>query len=209
MFGNCIPTAVRMHILAELACFATPTQVVTSVKEKFGIEVSRQCVEAHHPERRAGAKLNPGLRALYYETRAKLLAELDDIGLASRAGRLRALDRMAGKAERMGTSRWPCSSSSRLRARSVSCFIDGMLRTGIVRSHGLLAMAGHRGTTHESSSQSQDRNDTNEGTHKKLLGKTRKGSITDIELFFYSASLLLPSSVEFSLISQGDFFVRS
>ena len=52
------------------------------VKEKFGIEVSRQCVEAHHPERRAGAKLNLALRALFYETRAKLWAELDDIGIA-------------------------------------------------------------------------------------------------------------------------------
>ncbi|WP_295993477.1 DUF2280 domain-containing protein [Rugamonas sp.] len=97
-----LPTAVRMHILTELACFATPTQVVESVKAVFAIEVSRQCVEAHHPERRAGAKLNPALCVLFYEARAKLLAELDDIGLASRAGRLRALDRMAGKAERMG-----------------------------------------------------------------------------------------------------------
>ncbi|NVD74529.1 DUF2280 domain-containing protein [Duganella sp. BJB1802] len=91
-----------MHILTELACFATPSQVADSVKEQFGVTVSRQCVEAHHPERRAGAKLNPALRVLFYETRAKLLVELDDIGLASRAGRLRALDRMAGTAEQMG-----------------------------------------------------------------------------------------------------------
>jgi hypothetical protein len=97
-----LPTAVRMHILTELACFAAPSQVAASVKEKYRIDVSRQCVEAHHPERKAGAKLNPALRALFYETRAKLWAELDDIGLASQAGRLRALDRMAGKAERMG-----------------------------------------------------------------------------------------------------------
>jgi len=91
-----------MHILTELACFATPMQVVTTVREKFGIEVSRQCVEAHHPERRAGAKLSPALCVLFYETRAKLLAELDNIGLASRAGRLRGLERMFEQAERMG-----------------------------------------------------------------------------------------------------------
>jgi len=97
-----LSTAVRMHILTELACFATPTQVATSVKEKFGVEVSRQCVEAHHPERRAGAKLNASLSALFYETRAKFLAELDDIGIAHQAYRLRGLERMLEQAERMG-----------------------------------------------------------------------------------------------------------
>jgi hypothetical protein len=91
-----------MHILTELACFATPTQVVTSVKEKFGIEVTRQCVEAHHPERRAGAKLNPALRALFYQTRAKLRAELDDIPIACQAYRLRRLERALELAESMG-----------------------------------------------------------------------------------------------------------
>lgn len=97
-----LPTAVRMHILTELACFATPSQVSASVKEKFGTDVSRQCVEAHHPERKAGAKLNPALRALFYETRAKLVAELDDIGIAHQAYRLRGLERMLERAERMG-----------------------------------------------------------------------------------------------------------
>lgn len=97
-----LPTAVRMHILTELACFATPVQVATTVKEKFGLEVSRQCVEAHHPERRAGAKLNPALRALFYETRAKLQEELDDIGIACQAFRLRQLERMLERAEGMG-----------------------------------------------------------------------------------------------------------
>ena len=91
-----------MHILTELACFGTPGQVAASVKEKFGIEVSRQCVEAHHPERRAGAKLNPALRALFYETRAKLWAELDDIPIACQTYRLRQLERMLERAENMG-----------------------------------------------------------------------------------------------------------
>jgi hypothetical protein len=91
-----------MHILTELACFATPTQVATSVKEKFGIEVSRQCVEAHHPERRAGTKLNPALRGLFYQTRAKLGAELYDIPIACQAYRLRQLERLLERAESMG-----------------------------------------------------------------------------------------------------------
>ena len=89
-------------ILTELACFATPSQVAASVKVKFGVEVSRQCVEAYYPERRAGAKLSPALRALFYETRVKLVAELDDIGMAHQACRLRGLVRMLEQAERMG-----------------------------------------------------------------------------------------------------------
>lgn len=97
-----LPKAVRMHILTELACFATPMQVVASVKERFGIDVSRQCVEAHHPERRAGAKLNPALCALFYETRAKLRAELDGIPIACQAYRLRQLERALERAESMG-----------------------------------------------------------------------------------------------------------
>jgi hypothetical protein len=91
-----------MHILTELACFGTPGQVAASVKERFGIEVSRQCVEAHHPERKAGAKLNPALRVLFYQTRARLLAELDGIAIAHRSYRLRGLGRMALQAEHMG-----------------------------------------------------------------------------------------------------------
>lgn len=97
-----LPKAVRMHILTELACFATPSQVAASVKEKFGVEVSRQCVEAHHPERRAGAKLSPVLCALFYETRARLRTELDDIPLACQSYRLKVLDRVAAQAEEMG-----------------------------------------------------------------------------------------------------------
>lgn len=97
-----LPKAVRMHILTELACFGTPGQVSASVKHRFGIEVSRQCVEAHHPERRAGAKLSPALRALFYETRGKLLLELDNIPIACRSYRLKVLERVAHQAEEMG-----------------------------------------------------------------------------------------------------------
>jgi hypothetical protein len=89
-------------MVVGLACDETPTRVAASVKADFGIEVSRQCVEAHHPERRAGAKLNPALCALFYETRARMRAELDAIGIAHRAVRLRQLERMLNRAEAMG-----------------------------------------------------------------------------------------------------------
>lgn len=97
-----LPTAVIMHIVIELACFDSPAQVAASVKEKFGLQLSRQHIEAYHPERTAGARLSAKWRTVFYDTRARLLAELDNIPIACRSYRLRVLDRVAGQAEEMG-----------------------------------------------------------------------------------------------------------
>jgi hypothetical protein len=97
-----IPTAVAIHILQGLACFDTPEQVAASVKVNFGLVLTRQRIEAWHPERRAGAKLGKRWRELFYETRARLLAELDNIPIACRSYRLKVLDRVAHQAEAMG-----------------------------------------------------------------------------------------------------------
>jgi hypothetical protein len=97
-----LPGHVCAHIVAALACYDTPEQVAASVKQQFGLALSRQRIEAWHPERRAGAKLGKRWRELFYETRGKLLAELDDIPIACQAYRLRVLDRVAARAEEMG-----------------------------------------------------------------------------------------------------------
>jgi hypothetical protein len=97
-----LPTAVKLHILTALACFDTPTQVAASVKQQFGLELSRQRIEAWHPERAAGARLDVIWREVFDTTRAKLLTELNSIPIAHKSYRLRQLDRMAGQAEDMG-----------------------------------------------------------------------------------------------------------
>lgn len=91
-----------MHIVIELACFDSPAQVAATVKEKFGVQLSRQRIEAYHPERAAGARLSAKWRAVFYDTRARLLAELDNIPIACQAYRLRVLERVAHQAEQMG-----------------------------------------------------------------------------------------------------------
>jgi hypothetical protein len=91
-----------MHIVIELACFDSPAQVAATVKEKFGVQLSRQRIEAYHPERAAGAKLGAKWRAVFYDTGARLLAELDNIPIACQAYRLRVLERVAHQAEEMG-----------------------------------------------------------------------------------------------------------
>jgi hypothetical protein len=103
-----LSTAVRMHILIGLACYDTPGQVATSVKERFGLVLSRQRIEAYHPERQAGARLKPQWRAVFMEARARFHAEISDIPIAHRAYRLRVLERMALQAEVMGNYALVC-----------------------------------------------------------------------------------------------------
>lgn len=97
-----LPATVTLCIVTELACFDSPAQVAATVKERFGLVLSRQRIEAYHPERLAGARLSERLCALFYETRARLLVELGTIGIAHQAYRLRGLERMLEQAERMG-----------------------------------------------------------------------------------------------------------
>lgn len=97
-----LPTAVKLHIITALACFESPTHVATSVKEQFGLVLSRQRIEAWHPERVAGAKLNAKWRDIFEGKRKRFFAELDNIPIAHRSYRLRQLDRILERAEDMG-----------------------------------------------------------------------------------------------------------
>ena len=90
---------VKAFIVQALACFDTPTQVASSVREEFGIEVTRQKCEAHDPTKYAGRDLAKRWVVLFEDTRKRFLEETAEIPIANRAYRLRALGRMAVKAE--------------------------------------------------------------------------------------------------------------
>ncbi len=92
---------VRAFITQALACFDTPSQVAEAVKINYGVIVPRQQVEQHDPEKFAGRLLGAKWKALFYESREKFKAQTQDIPIANRAYRLRALGRMADKAESM------------------------------------------------------------------------------------------------------------
>ncbi|GAA0907637.1 DUF2280 domain-containing protein [Rothia nasimurium] len=92
---------VKAYIVQALACFDTPSQVATSVREEFGIEVTRQQCEAHDPNKRAGRDLAKRWRILFDDTRKRFREETAEIPIANRAYRLRALGRLAEKAEGM------------------------------------------------------------------------------------------------------------
>jgi len=93
---------VKTYIVQALACFDSPSIVATSVKKEFGVEASRQLVESHDPNKKAASGLAPKWRVLFEETRKVFLEDTSKIGISHRAVRLRAIQRMAEKAETQG-----------------------------------------------------------------------------------------------------------
>lgn len=93
---------VKTFIVQALACFDSPSAVAGSVKKEFQIEVSRQLVESHDPNKKASVGLATKWRILFEETRKAFLEDMAEIAISHRAVRLRALQRMAEKAEERG-----------------------------------------------------------------------------------------------------------
>ncbi|MGV4796144.1 DUF2280 domain-containing protein [Rhizobium sp. F40D2] len=93
---------VKTYIVQALACFDSPSIVASAVKKEFAVEVSRQLVESHDPNKKAASGLAPKWRVLFEETRKTFLEDTATIAISHRAVRLRALQRMADKAENQG-----------------------------------------------------------------------------------------------------------
>lgn len=100
--ANSIPEPAKVAIIVGLACFDGISTVAEMVKKDFGIVVSPQAIEAHDPTKVAGRKLAARWKSLFEETRAAFIADTSNIPIAHRATRLRALQRMAEKAETRG-----------------------------------------------------------------------------------------------------------
>ena len=90
---------VKAFMVQALACFDTPSQVAASVREQFGIELTRQKCESYDPTKTAGRDLAKRWVVLFNDTRQRFREDTADIPIANRAFRLRALGRMAERAE--------------------------------------------------------------------------------------------------------------
>lgn len=93
---------IKAFIVQALACFDSPTQVATAVKQSFDVVVSRQQVEAHDPTKRCSKGLAKRWVTMFEDTRAGFREAMIEIPVASRSYRLRALGRMVEKAEERG-----------------------------------------------------------------------------------------------------------
>jgi len=92
----------RTYAVQALACFDAPSIVAAAIKKEFGLTATPQAIEAYDPTKRAGHKLAERWIALFHETRRTFLEDTSKIGISHRAVRLRAIQRMADKAETMG-----------------------------------------------------------------------------------------------------------
>ena len=92
----------QTYVVQALACFDTPSVVSAALKKDFGLAFSVQAIEAYDPTKKAGARLSMRWRALFEETRKTFLEDTASIAISHRAVRLRALQRMADKAEGQG-----------------------------------------------------------------------------------------------------------
>lgn len=90
---------VKAFIVQALACFDTPSQVVESVQKEYGVKITRQQVETHDPTKTSGKCLAKRWVTLFEDTRKRFRDDTADIPIANRAFRLRALGRMAERAE--------------------------------------------------------------------------------------------------------------
>ncbi len=92
---------VKAFIVQSLACFDTPSQVVESVKNEFGLTIPRQQVESHDPTKANGKGLAQKWVDMFNATRERFQTEISDIPVANKAYRLRVINRMATSAEKM------------------------------------------------------------------------------------------------------------
>jgi hypothetical protein len=90
---------VKAFIVQALACFDTPSQVAELVQKEFGLTITRQQVESHDPTKTSGKCLAKRWVTLFEDTRKRFREDTADIPIANRAFRLRALGRMAERAE--------------------------------------------------------------------------------------------------------------
>lgn len=93
---------VKAFVVQALASFDSPSQVVESVKAEYGLLLTPQGVQAYDPTRYSGRKLAQKWRILFEKARQSFIDDASSIPIAHRSSRLRALQRMAAKAESKG-----------------------------------------------------------------------------------------------------------
>lgn len=92
---------VKAFIVQALACFDTPTQIASQVKQEFGLSITIQQVSSYDPTKAIAKNLGQKWVDLFNTTRTRFQTEITDIPIANKAYRLRTLDRMMTKAENM------------------------------------------------------------------------------------------------------------
>lgn len=96
---------IKAFIVMQLACYDSPSTVSEAVKEEFDVVVGRSQIQSYDPTKFAGRNLSARWRALFEETREKFKKETNEIPIAQKAVRLRALERVLRRAEKVKNSK--------------------------------------------------------------------------------------------------------
>lgn len=92
----------QTYVVQALACFDSPTVVAAALRKEFSVILTPQSIEAYDPTKKAGKNLADRWKNIFEETRKTFLEDTASIAISHRAVRLRALQRMADKAENQG-----------------------------------------------------------------------------------------------------------
>lgn len=92
----------QTYVVQALACFDSPTVVAAALRKEFAVVLTPQSIEAYDPTKKAGKNLADRWKNIFEETRKTFLEDTASIAISHRAVRLRALQRMADKAENQG-----------------------------------------------------------------------------------------------------------
>ena len=92
----------QTFVVQSLACFDSPTVVAAALRKEYSVTLTPQSIEAYDPTKKAGKNLADRWKAIFEETRKTFLEDTASIAISHRAVRLRALQRMADKAEGQG-----------------------------------------------------------------------------------------------------------
>lgn len=81
-------------LVQALATFSTPSDARDELNKMFGVEASLDQVVFYDPTTANGVRLGQKWKDLFHETRERFKTEVGDIAIASKAYRLRQLDRI-------------------------------------------------------------------------------------------------------------------
>lgn len=86
---------VKQFIVQALACYDTPSQVAASVKEEFGVTITRMQAQAYDPTKALAARgLSKKWRDLFEATRKAFVDDASRIPIAQQSYRLRRLQQL-------------------------------------------------------------------------------------------------------------------
>jgi len=120
----------QTYVVQSIACFDPPGVVAAALKKDFDVSVSLQAIECYDPYKRAGRVMAQKWRMLFEETRKAFLEDTSRIGISHRAVRLRALQRMADKAETQGNMVLASSLLEQAAKEVGDCFTNRRELTG-------------------------------------------------------------------------------